>query len=279
MSSSMIKVILVRLDGNKAPDALRLDAARGLAQLFDARIVGLYINVLPAPVAGTEVAVDAWSPLVAAAREAGDVAAAALRAQLQALEQPAQLRRFDVFEADVRGVCAREARAADVFLTLRPSAAGDVESQDVVESVLFGGGRHLLLLNDRHRYQDGFKHAVIAWNGSREVARALSEARPYLHRARTVTVLVVDRESRLEIDAMIGEDALGYLEAHGIKARLRPVPKQGTVADTLMQELGTLKADLAIMGAYGHSRLAQWLLGGTTRKLLRQSPVPLLIAH
>ena len=83
----------------------------------------------------------------------------------------------------------------------------------------------------------------------------------------------------LEVDALIGEDAAAYLEAHNIKARLRTVPTRGSIADCLMEEFRTLDVDLAIMGGYGHSRLAEWLLGGTTKKLLRRSPVPLLIAH
>ncbi|MDC9822648.1 universal stress protein [Devosia sp. ZB163] len=275
----MIKVILVRFDGNTTPDGLRLHAARELAQLFDAQVVGLYLNVLPSPIPRVDLHTDAWSPLVAAARKSGDIAAAELKTRLAELGQRSELRRFDVFEADIGWVCAREARAADVFLTLRPSASGDSERQDVVETVLFRGGRHLLLVNDRRSYEGGFKHAVIAWNGSCEVARALSEARPYLHNTRIVTVLVVGRGGHLEIDALIGEKALGYLKAHGIEGRLRTIPTQGSVADGLIEEFRALDADLAIMGGYGHSRLAEWLLGGTTRKLLQRSPVPLLIAH
>lgn len=278
MKSAMIKVILVHLEGDRTPDGLRLDAAHELAKLFDAQIVGLYVNVLPTPVAGSNVMADAWTPLVTAARKAGDTAAAALRAQMLELDWPAELRRFDIFDADIGRVYAREARAADVFLTLRPSASG-TGTQEVVESVLFGGGRHLLLLNDRRSFERGFEHAVIAWNGSREVARALSEARPYLHNTRAVTILIIGTDSQLEFDPPIGEDALSYLKAHGIEARLQAVAKHGSVADSLMEALTSLEADLVIMGGYGSSRLAEWLLGGTTRKLLRQSPVPLLIAH
>jgi nucleotide-binding universal stress UspA family protein len=277
-SGGMIKVILVHLEGDTTPDSLRLDAARELAKLFEAKIVGLYINALPAPVLGSNVIANTWTPLVAAAYQAADATAAALRGQLLELDQPAELRRFDVFDDDIGRVYAREARAADVFLTLRPSASG-TGTQEVVESVLFRGGRHLLLLHDQQSYAQGFEHAVIAWNGSREVARALSEARPYLHNTRTVTILIVGKESQLEFDPPIGEDALGYLQAHGIEARLQAVAKRGAVADSLMEELANLEADLAIMGGYGSPRLAEWLLGGTTRKLLRQSPVPLLIAH
>ena len=148
-----------------------------------------------------------------------------------------------------------------------------------MESVLFRGGRHLLLTNDHRNYRNGFDHAVIAWNGSCEAARALSEARPYLLNSRNVTVLVVGKGSRFEIDALIGEDALGYLNAHGIDGRLRTVSTQGSIGDCLIEEFKKMDADLAITGGYGHSRLAEWLLGGTTRTLLQRSPIPLLIAH
>ena len=110
MKSTMIKVILVRLDGNETPDGLRLAAARDLAQLFDAQIVGLLLNALPVPVAGTAVSVDVWSPLAAAARKTGDVASVTLKRRMAALGRPAELRRFDVFESDIGSVCARAQR-------------------------------------------------------------------------------------------------------------------------------------------------------------------------
>ena len=110
MKNSMIKVILVRLDGDKTADGLRLGTARDLAELFDAQITGLYLNVLPAPVTGIDLSVEAWSPLVGVARKAGDTTAAELTARLSELDRPSSLRRFDVFEGDIDGVCARGSR-------------------------------------------------------------------------------------------------------------------------------------------------------------------------
>lgn len=276
----MIKVVLVRLQGDDLPDGLRLSIAAELARAFKAHIVGLYINALPSLAVPVDaMSGDGWAHLLATAREAGDVVAASLSARLQTLGTSAELRRFDVFGDDIGPICAREARAADVFLTLRPSSEGETERRDVVEAVLFRGGRHVFLVNDHRTFSAGFDHAVIAWNGSREAARALAEARPYLLKARQASVLAVNKGPAVEIDAMTGNDAVTYLAAHGIEARLRHVKKQKSVSDTIIAEVGALGADLLIMGGYGHSRFAEWLLGGTTRALLDRSPVPLLIAH
>lgn len=78
---------------------------------------------------------------------------------------------------------------------------------------------------------------------------------------------------------MLGDQVVDYLKYHNIEARLREVIRSKSVADTLVEEAQRLEADLLIMGGYGSSRLAEWLLGGTTRTLLRKCPVPLLIAH
>jgi nucleotide-binding universal stress UspA family protein len=277
----MIKVILVRLDGEDLPDGLRLAAAAQVAEAFGgAHIVGLYVNVLPSVATAPHViSGETWATLLAEARDAGDVVAAALTAKLAELDPAAELRRFDVLGDEVGSICAREARAADVYVTLRPSKSGATERLDVVETVLFRGGRHVLVTNGRETFGSDFDHAIIAWNGSREAARALAEARPYLLKSRKVTVLVVDRNVPIEIDALIGEDAVKYLGLHGIDAQLRRVQKRGGVSETITEETQQLHADLLVMGGYGNSRLGVGLLGVTPRALLRMAPETLLIAH
>jgi nucleotide-binding universal stress UspA family protein len=274
----VIRVVLVRLTGRDPLDSQQLAAASELAQAFDAHITGLYINVLPAVLLPAD-AVSAQGPFsfVAEAREAGDVIARSLAAKLDELDQSAELRRFDVFGEDVQSIFAREARAADVYVSLRPR--GDKEGQDIVEAVLFRGGRHVLLVDNPRTFSAGFEHAVIAWNGSREAARALSEARPYLTKARNVTVMIVEKGVAADLETMTAEDVVNYLGFHGVQAQLRRIEVRKSVSETIIEEVAELRADLLIMGGYGSSRLAEWLLGGTTRKLLRQSPVPLLIAH
>jgi nucleotide-binding universal stress UspA family protein len=125
-----------------------------------------------------------------------------------------------------------------------------------------------------------FDRILVAWNGTRESARALAEAMPYLHKAQEATVVIVDDEPPAERRAVLGKDAVDHLKRHGINATLhRARLRDGDVGATMIAETRRLKADLLVMGGYGHSRLREWLLGGTTYALLHKAPVSLLLAH
>ena len=272
----MIKDVMVRLDG-RAPDELKLGAANELAGEFGSRIVGLFINELPllVPEEGGSVAT---ADLFNRAREAGDEVEDRIEKRLEGLHKPVELRRHDILSDAAPEVAAREARAADTFIGLRPNGAAQ-ESSNVIESVLFGSGRHILLVPEEPPRRISFSHVLLAWNGSRESARALSEALPYLHRARHTTVLVVT-EQDLDTEAVLGADAIEHLKHHGIEAELAHVPLgEDDVGGRLIGEAGCRNADLLVMGGYGHSRFREWMLGGATYKLLHEAPLPLLLAH
>jgi nucleotide-binding universal stress UspA family protein len=276
----MIKDVMVRLDGTAADD-LRLDIATRIARTFDGRIIGLILNPLPLPVAP---AVDGTGAITAAemyrsAKEAGDLLETLLSQRLSELGSPIELRRFDVIADEIAAVAARQARSADVFVALRPNGVME-DPNHLVEGVLFGSGRHLFLTPDKRSIEYSFKRVLIAWNGSRESARALAEALPYLHQAETVTVVVVDEFSPVEEQALVGSNAVNHLRHHGIEANLRHVKsKTGSTPAALLAEAKRQKATLIVMGGYGHSRLREWLLGGVTYELLHQAPVGLIVAH
>jgi nucleotide-binding universal stress UspA family protein len=120
---------------------------------------------------------------------------------------------------------------------------------------------------------------MIAWNGSREAARAVAEAMPYLHEAETVSIAIVDDSEPVEDKALLGKDRVEHLLHHGIRAKVHRVTKNGSIGSALIAESKRLKADLIVMGGYGHSRLREWLLGGATYEMVHNAPVPLLIAH
>jgi nucleotide-binding universal stress UspA family protein len=125
-----------------------------------------------------------------------------------------------------------------------------------------------------------FDNVVVAWNGSRESARALAESLPYLHQARKVGVLVVESEHPTEADPLKGNEAVNHLRHHGIDAvKYRATAEEDEIADTLIVECRRLDANLLVMGSFGHSRLHELLPGSTTDRILRRSPFPLLIAH
>ena len=276
---AMIKDVMVRLDGSAA-DEVRLSAVNDIADLFDSQVTGLFLNVMPLVVAPEDgVGAMAATELMEAAKEAGDKVEARLRERLNRLQKPVELRRFDILSDAAADVAAREARTSNSFVALRPNGAPH-EPEHLVESVLFGSGRHLILVPSRKPEKVIFERIVLAWNGGREAARALAEALPYLQKAKEVTVLVVDDEPPIELNATLGVDAVKHLKHHGINATLhRARMRDNDVGATLIAETRRLKADLLVMGAYGHSRVREWLLGGATYTLLLKAPVPLLIAH
>jgi nucleotide-binding universal stress UspA family protein len=269
----MIKDVMVCLEGTAADD-VRLAAVEIIAGLFNSHVIGLFLNTVP-----STVAVDAnglGATLLDEAREFGDGVERELAERLTQLNRPTEIHRIDVL-ADKNRV-ARGA-GADAFVALRPNGAPQ-EPERLVEGVLFGSGRHLFLVPGGQVPNTRFDRTLITWNGSRESARALAEAMPYLYEAKATTVVVVDEEHPAELQALIGLDAVNHLQHHGIDATLHRVRNRThDVAAALIEEAERLEVDLMVMGGYGHSRLREMLLGGVTYDLLHQARVPLVIAH
>lgn len=276
----MIKDVMVCLEGGAADD-MRLAAVKSVAERFESHVIALYFNTVPAivPGEGDERAAIHAVELMEMARAAGDKTEAALAEKLSRLQLEVDIRRFDIFGDALPDIAAREARSADEFVAIRPNSEAS-EPEGMVESVLFGGGRHLLLIPESTDRPYTFENVLVAWNGSRESARAMAEAMPYIRGAKSVTVVIVDDEPPVEEQALLGRAAVTHLRHHGINARLHHVTgKSREAGAAIIGEAQRIGADLLVMGGYGHFRLREFLLGTATRDVMQTSPVPLLMAY
>ncbi len=148
------------------------------------------------------------------------------------------------------------------------------------ESIVFGSGRPVLLLPQRRSIREfALATIVIAWDGSRPAARAVADSLPVLERAKTVRVLTVLNEKELSSELPAAELSK-YLERHGIDAKPDCVDAAGRpIGEILNSYLTSNQADLLVMGAYGHSRLREFILGGATLSMLLKPPLPVLLSH
>jgi nucleotide-binding universal stress UspA family protein len=177
---------------------------------------------------------------------------------------------------------AQRARFADLVVLPRPYGPGlGTESEAVVEAALFEGHAPVLILPD-----SGAGHAaaprrvVIAWNQSVEAMAAVRQALPILKQADLVSITVIDPPQTGVERSDPGGMLCQMLVRHGVKAEVtvlaRTLPR---VSDVLARHVRDTNADLLVMGAYGHSRFREAILGGATRNMLEQAEIPVLMAR
>ncbi|MBL8579185.1 MAG: universal stress protein [Mesorhizobium sp.] len=172
-------------------------------------------------------------------------------------------------------VAGERARHFDLaLLGLEPDNAG---TRMVAEGVIFGSGRPSLLLPTTAKLEK-LDHIAIAWDGSRVAARAVADARLLLERASSVSIVTVTDEKPLK-DKDSGERLAESLRDAGLKAEFNAIrAESGPIAATL-QRYAAEKADLLVMGGYGHSRLRDFVLGGATEGVLSDLKLPVLLSH
>lgn len=167
-------------------------------------------------------------------------------------------------EGDEVSVAAVHARYSDMT----------VATPDVARDLVFASATPILAVPASAAVQAP-RRVLIAWNGSREAARAVHDALPMLEAAASVDVIVVDPPG-----GSIGTDLARNLGRHGVKVEVRERLSHGAeVGELLLEEARTSGADLLVMGAYGHSRVREWVLGGATEEVMDQGKVPTLLSH
>ena len=171
----------------------------------------------------------------------------------------------------------RMARVSDVCIMLASSI--ELKQRDILIDMLFGSGVPLLLVPASWNKPGPIRKAIVAWDGGSSAARAVRDALPLLTDAELVEVVSVLGEKEIGAEVS-GSDIARNLARHcrEVSVNVLPVGEHG-VAATLSAHGILTRADLMVMGGYGHSRLREFVLGGVTRDTLARIDIPTLLSH
>lgn len=173
------------------------------------------------------------------------------------------------------------ARFSDLVVLTRPY--GDAAAPDAVavtEAALFEGSAPVLIVPDTGLPADFGQSIMIAWNQSEESMTAVRRAMPLLAGAQKVEITVIDPSPDGPEGADPGTALAQMLDRHGIRVDVSVLARtQSLISDIIDRHAEEIGADLIVMGAYGHSRFRQAILGGATRNMLGKSRVPILMAR
>ena len=179
---------------------------------------------------------------------------------------------------DVPTLLADYARVRD--LSIIPVPAETFIDQWLAEAVVFQSGRPVLIIPEEPSRLDAQLNSIaVAWDFSRTAARAVADAIPLLERAKTVRILCVTNEKSFE-SSRGSSDLAAHLSRHGISVIVDEIDAAGrAVGEVLTQFVEANEIDLLVMGAYGHSRFREFILGGATRSVMARPPVPTFLSH
>lgn len=264
--------------------AARAAIAADLAAHWDGRLTGLFLktcfppDLLTAEGLGYMTSETVETMLDGQARAIDEAAARA-----QALfEEAARIAGVSTAwsQLEVLGGADLIARARCADLMVLPPIAGICVGgpQVTATSIAMASGGPALVTPEALGVVRVGQNILIAWNGSREAARALRDAGPFLARATEIHVLTITRGDSSQA---AGDEALRRrLEPYYAKTEFSRDPgHDGTDGEILRRQVKTLGADLVVMGLFGHTRLREWALGGVSSDLLAAPPAALLVSH
>ncbi|TCO71971.1 universal stress protein [Rhodovulum euryhalinum] len=183
--------------------------------------------------------------------------------------------------AGLSHLVAQRARFSDLVVMPRPYGEGrGIEDEAATEAVLFDGHAPLLIVPEGADTAVIGQKIVIAWNQSHEAMAAIKQAMPLMQAAELVNIAIVDPPKHGSDRSDPGGALSQMLSRHGVKAEISVLAKtMPRISDVLQRHVQDIEADMMIMGAYGHSRFREAILGGATRDMLEKTGVPVLMAH
>ena len=273
-----LKDLLVHVDNDPACSS-RVDVAAAIAARHDAHLTGLHAMGWPRPPGYIEVMPPNF--LEEQQRQLEGFARQAEARFHEGARRRGVQGEWRVDTGDIIDITKLHARYADLTVVGQGVDLKDAphDLASLPTELALGVGRPVLVVPRYGTFDTIGQRVLIAWNGSREATRAVHDALPLLKLAKTVTVLSIDPE-RDTGDRMPGADIALHLARHEVAAEgMWTLGLDISVGDLLLSRAADLGADLIVMGAYGHSRVRELVLGGATRHILQHMTVPVLMSH
>jgi nucleotide-binding universal stress UspA family protein len=273
--------ILVVIDNTETVPRL-MSVAGASARALDARLVGLFATGSLASAAYGDLA--GWVQLAEAYRAAQRGEASAAEAVFRQELARRQLDGDWLYREDDESEAATAlAPLYDLVVAGQPDP--DATPADLrgarPEALALGIGRPVLIVPYAGTFDEVGKRVLVAWNATREATRALHDAMPILHQAEAVTVIeIAPPEPGLGVSPASAAEVAAALVRRGIAATAESEPAGDIAVDELLlSRASDLSADLLVMGAWGHSRLREYVMGGVSRGILRSMTLPVLMSH
>lgn len=276
-------ILTVLADETRAEPVFAAAAEVAMAQ--DAHLDALCLGIDRTQVGYSYVGAGAVMLQVSQDRAAEDARAVEAAANRAAKAQPDGLRCSVESAVTMLGgtvdLIGSRARFSDLVVLGQPYGEGrGPEEEAIVETALFEGLAPVLILPANGKTAPKPKRIVLAWNQSREAMVAARRALPFLKAADHVWITVIDPPSHGAERSDPGGALCQMLARHGVNAEVSVLAKTlPRVSDVLVRQVQDRDADMLVMGAYGHSRFREAILGGATRNMLEKAEVPVLMAH
>jgi nucleotide-binding universal stress UspA family protein len=269
----IIKDILVYVDEDEAC-VKRVRSAASLCKVFDAHLYGIYVwqkVTLP----GYAAAYIPDNIVEETNKECERIRDQIKMVFLDKSTTSGITREFHAVEGDVSGVLNTRSRYADLLVVPQPlTAANDLNRHFHISDLLIGAACPVLLLPNGNPLSLPLERVLVAWDGGRECAIALNAALPMLSGVNKLDLVSVTS------DIVEAADIALHISRHGIETEVHVINESRShTGILLLEQASKLGSQMMVMGAYGHSRLRELMLGGTTRHMLNHSHLPVFFSH
>ena len=277
------KTILVHLNSQDRVPRL-VGAAMQLALPSNSHVTGLF--VVPAAPAKAPLlpmlSSNAIQGAIDAYRKTGETIRASFEAATAGQPVVAEWRVYNARRPGYIEGGLDNARSAELVVAAQKESDWDYADMfDVPDWIAMEAGRPVLVVPKSGASGPIGERVLVAWNNSREAARAVFDALPLLTRAKEVTVLVVEEADKPATQGdLAGVEICATLARHGVKSTaVRAKPSGGDAGAELLAQASKYKADVLVMGCYGRSRFREFVLGGASRHVLQHATIPVLLSH